>query len=137
MFKKIGDISSKITELDSPLTISFEVPFAFRDIKFELLRVHNGNVESLVYEYDKDTFILTFKTDKFSTYVLAEVAVESEEDPVIEEPDVPKEEDKETEKEQALVPDTSDRNNSRYAWSLLYLGAFFVLITTKKKYLQK
>lgn len=117
MLKIVGDSASAINELASPITISFEIPFAFRNIDFELLRVHDGKVESLDYDYNAETFILTFETDKFSTYALAEVAEESE---------------KET-----LVPDMSDNGFRNIAYVSMLLGSLLVLLGSKRKLFAK
>ena len=66
-----GDESTRISELDKAITISFVVPSDFLDVDFDLLRIHDGKVEKLEYTYDKATGVVTFKTDRLSTYVLA------------------------------------------------------------------
>ena len=144
MLKIVGDSASAINELASPITISFEVPFAFRNIDFELLRVHDGKVESLDYDYNAETFILTFETDKFSTYALAEVAEESEEDetdPVDEENDdeetVVEDKDDEEEEEETLVPDMSDNGFRNIAYLSMLLGSLLVLLGSKRKLFAK
>ncbi len=155
MLKIVGDSASAINELASPITISFEVPFAFRNIDFELLRVHDGKVESLDYDYNAETFILTFETDKFSTYALAEVAEESEEDetdpveepeedetdPVDEENDeeetVVEDDDDEEEEEETLVPDMSDNGFRNIAYVSMLLGSLLVLLGSKRKLFAK
>lgn len=108
MFRVVGDTASSITNLNAPITISFELPIGFRGISFTLLRVHDGEVESLDFEYDEETFILRFTTDKFSTYAL--VGVEEAEE----------------------IPQTSDSNTSSFAWSSLILGLLLVLVGSKK-----
>mgnify|MGYP001340466771 FL=1 len=150
MLKIVGDSASAINELASPITISFEVPFAFRNIDFELLRVHDGKVESLDYDYNAETFILTFETDKFSTYALAEVAVESEDetDPVEEEDEtdqveedeketVIEDDDDEEEEKETLVPDMSDNGFRNIAYVSMLLGSLLVLLGSKRKLFAK
>lgn len=150
MLKIVGDSASAINELASPITISFEAPFAFRNIDFELLRVHDGKVESLDYDYNAETFILTFETDKFSTYALAEVAVESEDetDPVEEEDEtdqveedeketVIEDDDDEEEEKETLVPDMSDNGFRNIAYVSMLLGSLLVLLGSKRKLFAK
>ena len=71
IFKVVGDDSTRISELDKEIMISFVVPSDFLKIDFDLLRIHDGKVEKLDYTYDKATGVVTFKTDRLSTYVLA------------------------------------------------------------------
>ena len=71
IFKVVGDDSTRISELDKEIMISFVVPSDFLKIDFDLLRIHDGKVEKLDYTYDKATGVVTFKTDRLSTFVLA------------------------------------------------------------------
>lgn len=78
LFKMVDQQATSITNLKAPVTISFKVPEGYRDMEFELLRIHEGQLELLEYSYDPETFILTFSTDRFSTYALVEASKESE-----------------------------------------------------------
>ncbi len=71
LFKVVGQVETKLTSSLEPITISFILPEALREVDFELLRVHDGVVVSLMFDYDEETFEITFVTDKFSTYALA------------------------------------------------------------------
>jgi len=61
-----------ITQIDDtlePITISIKVPEKFRDMTdFTIIRIHDGVVSDLKATYDPETFMLTFTTDKFSTF---------------------------------------------------------------------
>ena len=73
LFKKVGDSEEdKISETDGDVEISFKLDANDKwDMNsLAILRVHNGVSTLLDCKYDKDTSTLTFKTDKFSTYVL-------------------------------------------------------------------
>lgn len=136
IMKIIGELSSSINTLSSPITLSFELPFAFWDTDFELLRVHDNKVESIKYDYNKTTHMITFSTDKFSTYALVEVMEsEEEETPVIEEdsefttPVV--DEEKQTDEEQKKIPDTSDKSSRNVALLSLMFGLIFVFSSKK------
>ena len=109
LFKIVGDVQTKITKANNMIEISFVLPEAYRSDPFVFLHVKEGVVESLDYEYDEVTFVITFKTDEFSSFVLAAE-------------DVPLDE----------IPDTSDRSNS-FAWWMLLFGAMLVLLTSKKR----
>lgn len=71
LFKVVGEQETKLTSSLEPITITFVLPEALREEDFKLLRVHDGVVVSLDFDYDEETFEITFMTDKFSTYALA------------------------------------------------------------------
>ena len=68
LFKLVGESEQKLTNSLIPIKITMLLDESLRDIDFEILRVHEGIVESLSYKYDEDTHMITFSTDKFSTY---------------------------------------------------------------------
>lgn len=68
LFKVVGQSEQKLTSSLEYITISFVVDEALRDVDFKFFRVHDGKVEALEYVYDDDTFIITFGTNKFSTF---------------------------------------------------------------------
>ncbi len=70
LFKIVGQIQTQLTSSLEPITISFILPQELRDKDFQLLRVHDNKVEKLEYTYNKETFEITFTTDKFSTYAM-------------------------------------------------------------------
>jgi hypothetical protein len=63
--------STDVTETDSPLSLSIEVPDNLykTNYKYSIIRYHNGVAEILDTQQDGKT--LTFETDQFSLYVLA------------------------------------------------------------------
>lgn len=70
LFKSVNSVETPVTETAVPVTISFVVPEGLRDKDFQLIRIHDGVLDVLTYTYDETTHILTFTTDKFSTYSL-------------------------------------------------------------------
>lgn len=65
----IGNWTPSVTELAQPITISLTVDRNLTGV--EVIRVHNGVAETLPTTYNPVTGVLTFETDKFSTYALA------------------------------------------------------------------
>ncbi len=77
LLKQIGGTETKITETTEKIEITFEIPEHIRNTDdtvtrtYQIMRNHDGVVDILdVESYDKATHLLTFKTDKFSTYAL-------------------------------------------------------------------
>lgn len=77
LLKQIGGTETKITETTDKIEVTFEVPEHIRNTDgtvtrtYQIMRLHNGVVDFLdVESYDEVTHLLTFKTDKFSTYAL-------------------------------------------------------------------
>ena len=109
LFKVVGDVQTKITKANNMIEISFVLPEAYRTDPFVFLHIKDGKVEAIDYEYDEDTFIITFETEDFSSFVLAGEDVVDDE-----------------------LPDTSDSSNT-FAWWLMLVGAMFVLSSNKKR----
>jgi hypothetical protein len=111
LFKIVGDVQTKVTKANNMIEISFVLPEAYRTDPFVFLHIKDGKVEAVDFEYDEETFVITFEAEDFSSFVLAaEDAVEDD------------------------IPDTSDRSNS-FAWWLMLLGLMLVLLTSKKRQL--
>ncbi len=77
LLKKIGGTETPITETTDAIEITFEVPEHIRNTDskvtrtYQIMRNHDGVVEILdAGSYDEKSHLLTFKTDKFSTYAL-------------------------------------------------------------------
>lgn len=77
LLKQIGGTETKIEQTTDKITVTFEIPERIRNTDatvtrtYRIMRNHNGVVEILDAEnYDEATHLLTFKTDKFSTYAL-------------------------------------------------------------------
>lgn len=82
LFKQLGsDDPTKVTLANGNLLISIEIPEELRipGRSFSVVRVHDGVAELLTGTYDSDTGILTFETDRFSTYALVYTYEEVEE----------------------------------------------------------
>lgn len=71
LYKLVSNVETNVTETASPVTISLVVPEEFRDKDFKLIRIHEGVLSELDYSYDETSHILTFTTDRFSTYTLS------------------------------------------------------------------
>ena len=72
LFKQIeGKNKVKVEETNGKITISFEIPKNLRNYnrKFYIIRVHGTEVTKIIPKINGN--ILTFETDKFSTYALA------------------------------------------------------------------
>ena len=76
LLKKIGDKETNITQTNGEIDITFEVPEGLRNTDnamartYRIMRNHNGTVDTLNAVYNENTHMLTFQTDKFSTYAL-------------------------------------------------------------------
>lgn len=106
LFKIIGQEQTKLTSSLEPITISFILPKELRDKDLKIFRVHGGKVDELVYEYNTDTFEITFATDEFSTYAMAYG-------------------------DDSLIVDTSDQGH--FGGWLLFAGLFLLLFSYQYK----
>lgn len=77
LFKKINNNEPvEVTSTNGEISITIQVPETETDSdapashNYQIIRVHDGSAEVLAGEYDADTHTITFKSDKFSTYVL-------------------------------------------------------------------
>ena len=77
LWKQIGSVKPVAVEnTNGTVTITFTVPASLRntdpaiDRTYQIIRVHDGKAEILACSYDKNSGIITFTTDKFSTYAL-------------------------------------------------------------------
>lgn len=77
LLKQIGGTETKIPETTDEIEITFEIPEHLRNTDdtvtrtYQIMRNHDGVVDILdVENYDEAAHLLTFKTDKFSTYAL-------------------------------------------------------------------
>lgn len=134
---KSGDeILGNITETTKELTFQIAVPkeLAKEGRVFKVVRVHDGEAEEL--KTTEENGVLTFKTDKFSTYALAYVDAITT-DPT--DPTVPPKEDPKPTPKPEVKPDdtvkTSDETNvALYAtFAGLALVGAAIVVTMKKK----
>jgi len=109
LFKIVGDKKEAHSQANQDITVTFHLPDEYKGSEFEVLRIHDGVVESLDYTYDESLSVVTFKTNKFSIYTL-----------VFED---------ETEK----IEDMSDLSHPNMAYWLFSLGIIMLLITFKRK----
>lgn len=72
LIKEINGQQLTITQTNAPITITLDIPENLRAANREyfIIRVHDGEA-TLLDDLDNVKYTLTFKTDKFSTYVLA------------------------------------------------------------------
>lgn len=69
-----GVFSSYITELNAPISVSVKLPDSLINTNgdyqrtYAVIRVHGGEAEVLDATFNASTKMLTFKTDRFSTY---------------------------------------------------------------------
>lgn len=116
LYKVIGDNADSVRILDHPITISFTLPESFKNTPFNLVRIHDGEVDVLTYTYDPETNTVTFETDRFSTYALVSD---------VEGTDLP---------DAPTLPETGSPNTSLYiALGTVVLGLGIVLIGIRKK----
>lgn len=71
LLKIIGDMQTKITETNTPITVMFELPEALRGYgrNYSVIRVHSGEA-AVLPDSDNDINTITIETDRFSTYAL-------------------------------------------------------------------
>ena len=117
LFKVVGKETSAVHDANKPITISFKLPEAYVGLEFEILRVHDGKVEKLKYDYDEKTQMVSFETDKFSTYAVAAKAADEEKKP----------EDK--------LPGMGD--NSHAGWLFLLAGGLLLIASKRKGFARK
>lgn len=67
-----GQHVGNITEINSPIHVTIEVPDELQSSnrEFVIVRIHNGKAE-ILEDIDDDTDTITIATDKFSTYSIA------------------------------------------------------------------
>lgn len=77
LWKQIGGgTAQQIENTDGTVTIKFTVPENLRNTDptiertYQIIRVHDSEAEVIACNYDKTTGVITFTTDKFSTYAL-------------------------------------------------------------------
>jgi uncharacterized repeat protein (TIGR02543 family) len=60
-----------ITELTKKVTLTIDVPLNIQGYQnYRVIRIHNGIVEELESNYNKDEKTISFETDRFSTYAI-------------------------------------------------------------------
>ncbi|MBO6303272.1 MAG: hypothetical protein J6N15_12635, partial [Ruminiclostridium sp.] len=76
LFKTSNGTKTQLHETNGKIAVSFKLPEQFKNTDssvtrtYAVARIHDGKTEILVCEYDPETDLLTFYTDKFSTYAL-------------------------------------------------------------------
>lgn len=91
LIKQIGNYEGKVEKLTAPIRVALEVPTELINTDtsvervYKVLRYHDSDenkVTVLDAKFDKATGILTFETDRFSTYALVYEDVEAGKDEV-------------------------------------------------------
>jgi uncharacterized repeat protein (TIGR02543 family) len=108
LFKEVGEEISPIEQALELITIKLKIPEFLQGKNFKLIRIHQGILEELSYQLSEDLSLVTFATDKFSTYAFV-LGEQSEQPP---------------------LPDTGDQGSM--GWVLLWLGLILLLISYKK-----
>ena len=111
LFKTSNGTKSQLHETNGKIAVSFKLPAQFKNTDssvtrtYAVARIHDGKTEILVCEYDPETDLLTFYTDKFSVYALMF------DDTAVEEADVSAADDK------TLSATVSRTGNVKLSWS--------------------
>ena len=76
LIKKIGSYTSNITKTKGDIRISFVLPEALKNTDnkitrtYYIMRNHEGEITLIPVEFDEETSVVTFATDRFSTYAI-------------------------------------------------------------------
>ncbi len=76
LIKKIGNYTSNIIKTKGNINISFTLPEALKNTDnkivrtYYILRNHEGEITLIPVKYDEKTSLVTFATDRFSTYAI-------------------------------------------------------------------
>ena len=132
LIKIIGENKTYVTETDKKVKIAFELPESLKnkdanvDRTYGIMRNHDGKVEMLDATYSEKTGLITFETDKFSTYAVVyrdTVNTDSE--------NANKPEDTVDTEETTETPKTGDSSNVML-WSVLCLAALATVAVRKR-----
>ncbi len=151
IYKDVAGQQGEITETAKEIALSVDMPEDMKkavtaDSEIEVVRVHEGEAESIDCTYDEETGKVSFETDKFSTYVLALKENEGEEEkeqdtssnqngsqtggPLDDSSEAAPTEKEEDKKPEGTVPPTGEGNGIAFA---LFTAAAAALTITKRK----
>lgn len=69
-----------LTTLDKPMDVLFEMKDATdENVEYDIVRIHDGEVEKIGAIFDADNKTLSFSTDKYSTYAIVQKGAEPQE----------------------------------------------------------
>lgn len=78
LYKNVeGETEQQITETGTDVSLSIDIPASMENTDldskrtYQVVRIHDGEAETLVSDYDSESGKLTFNTDRFSTYAIA------------------------------------------------------------------
>ena len=147
--KVVGNSSTAVSEAAGEIELSFNLPKEFTGKSFSVIRIHNGVVEVLTHTVDPTTGLVSFKTDKFSTYGVVSAVAPTPDTPTppvtpVEpntpvtpvEPSTPVTPDQPTTPTSPVtpaLPNTGVNSLLPVSMTLILLGAF-VLVLNKKRF---
>lgn len=76
VIKTVGNTSTKIANLTSPVKVSIELPDSLVNTEkgmhreYRMIRIHDGQIDVIDTEFDTSNNTLSFYSDKFSTYAV-------------------------------------------------------------------
>lgn len=105
LFKEVGNTISSIEQTLKPIYISFKLPEFLKGKRFSLVRIHQGVLEELNYFIEEESNIISFSSDKFSTYAIVLG-------------------------EDSQLPDTNDQN--LFTGAYLLAGLILLMLTSRK-----
>ena len=73
LFKQVSEMSkTAVHRTNDEITVSFLVPEALRHSgrAYSIVRIHDGEAAMLEAQYDEESHMLSFETDRFSTYAV-------------------------------------------------------------------
>lgn len=118
--KYVGDEFTSLTELSEEITITIDIPEELQGKDLVIIRVHeneDGTITTdILHDIDDDDATFTFKTDKFSTYALAESA----------------EVDNTTTNDDSVVVQTDDTNSYFLVVAVMIISCLGVVFTSRK-----
>jgi hypothetical protein len=137
LFKQIGERDpKKVPNTNGKVTITVEVPaellaeHAAVPGTYQIVRVHEGVATIIDTVFDKETRMITFETDRFSTYALIFEPAKAESTT----PDVPATPNVPATPDVPKVPETADTTNVMSILALLLFGCGMVVVEYKKKH---
>ncbi|MBO7179743.1 MAG: hypothetical protein J6V78_05325, partial [Clostridia bacterium] len=139
LFKQIGEREpKKVPNTKGLVTITFKVPSNLVNTdnsvtrKYQVVRVHEGKVSIIDVVYDETTGMISFETDKFSTYAIVykDVPVNDNDDN-----STPGDTDviKPDSNQKDEVPKTGGSNLAMYSFTLMFISGLGIVLSSRKR----
>ena len=139
LFKQIGEREpKKVPNTKGLVTITFKVPSNLVNTdnsvtrKYQVVRVHEGKVTIIDVVYDETTGMISFETDKFSTYAIVykDVPVNDNDDN-----STPGDTDviKPDSNQKDEVPKTGGSNLAMYSFTLMFISGLGIVLSSRKR----